>query len=321
MRTVRVMPGRMKANRPNNTAASPRRASAHQFLERTGSTGCPISVLAFVVMEYSFLRFLSSFALLLVALGQEEQVQERQECGQRRRYVGKGRRREDTACTDRLAARQDAVAGQEPVGAGGGIDLHGQRHHVERQDRREQYGRQLDKKGRPNEDAHEEQGQPHMAAKSNDREKPRPKLHRHVARRVLDRVPHLVGRHAHRRYGILAEVALREPYGLATRVVVVGELPSHRLYPNAREVVTVQDHARRLGTRQPARAHLLGVLLVRTPHPKRRGPGDDHPDDHQNYVTENAQRSFLLGKNLPCNAYILLHPYTNEGAESCFWNA
>src|ERR687894_2207157 len=110
MRTVRVMPGRMKANRPNSTAASPRRASAHQFLERTGSTGCPISVLAFVVMKYSFLRFLSSFALLLVALGQEEQIQERQKRGQRSRYVGKSRRREDTTRTDRLAARQDAIA-------------------------------------------------------------------------------------------------------------------------------------------------------------------------------------------------------------------
>src|ERR687894_834047 len=110
MRTVRVMPGRMKANRPNSMAASPRRASAHQFLERTGSTGCPLPGLALVVMKYSFFRFFLSFAPLLFALGQEEQIQERQKRGQRGRYVGKGRRREDTTRTDRLAARQDAIA-------------------------------------------------------------------------------------------------------------------------------------------------------------------------------------------------------------------
>src|SRR5215210_2507339 len=49
---------------------------------------------------------------LLLALAQEEQVQERQERGQRRRYVGEGRRRQHALGTARLAVREDAVAGQ-----------------------------------------------------------------------------------------------------------------------------------------------------------------------------------------------------------------
>jgi hypothetical protein len=57
MRTKRVMPGQAKVRIPKSMAANPRRASAHQFLERRGNTGCPIPALAFVVISYSFLTF------------------------------------------------------------------------------------------------------------------------------------------------------------------------------------------------------------------------------------------------------------------------
>ena len=47
----------------------------------------------------------SRLSVLLLALAQEEQVQECQERGQRRRYVGEGRRRQDTLGTARLTVR------------------------------------------------------------------------------------------------------------------------------------------------------------------------------------------------------------------------
>src|SRR5919112_5307757 len=226
MRAVKVMPGRKNAAKPNNTAKSPRRANSHQFLERTGSTGCPAPALASVVMRTPFSVSFSSLALLLVALAQEEQVQQRQQRRQRRRYVGEGRGREHPLRALGLAAREQPVAGQEPVGAGGGVDLHRQRNHVERQHPQEQDGRELDEelaRGRPHahDDHEDEQRHPNLAAESHDRKEPRPKLHRYVAASVLDGVPALVGRHAHRGYGALAEVALREPDPLPPRVVVV----------------------------------------------------------------------------------------------------
>ena len=52
------MPGHTKASTPNTIAASPLRASTHQFLERTGRTGPPTPALVFVVMNTPFLRFL-----------------------------------------------------------------------------------------------------------------------------------------------------------------------------------------------------------------------------------------------------------------------
>src|SRR5215210_7731383 len=57
---------------------------------------------------------------LLLVLAQEEQVQERQERGQGRCYVGEGRRRKYALGTVRLAAGEYTVAGQKAVGAGGG---------------------------------------------------------------------------------------------------------------------------------------------------------------------------------------------------------
>src|SRR5215217_4730704 len=81
----------------------------------------------------------------LLVLAQEEQVQERQNSGQGSSYVGKGRRRQHPPGAARLASGEDAVAGQKTVGAGGGVDLHRQRHHVEGQHRQEQNRRELDK--------------------------------------------------------------------------------------------------------------------------------------------------------------------------------
>src|SRR5215216_1862349 len=69
--------------------------------------------------------------MALLVLAQEEQVQERQNSGQGSSYIGKGRRRQHPPGAARLASREDTVAGQETVGAGGGVDLYGQRHHVE----------------------------------------------------------------------------------------------------------------------------------------------------------------------------------------------
>src|SRR5918997_758493 len=144
IKAVKVMPGRKNAARPNSMAASPRRASAHQFLERTGSTGCPTPALASVVMCVLLSSVSFCLALLLVTLAQEEQVQQRQQGDQRRRYVGEGRRRQHSPRARSFAAREDTVAGQESVGPGGGVDLHRQRNHVERQHPQEQDGRKLD---------------------------------------------------------------------------------------------------------------------------------------------------------------------------------
>src|SRR5918998_1670519 len=154
------MPGQAKASTPKSMAASPRRASAHQFLARTGSTPRSTGDLtSFVVISTTpFSAFLH--LLLLAALAQEEQIQERQERGQRRGDVREGGRGQDPPGTVRLLPREQAVAGQEVVGAGGGVDLHRQRHHMESQNRPEQDGRQLDEEGRPYEHADEEEGQP-----------------------------------------------------------------------------------------------------------------------------------------------------------------
>src|SRR5215208_1842393 len=59
-RTKRVISGTTKAATPKRMAERPLRARAHQFLERTGSTGLPTSVLALVVMT----SLLSSFHLI-----------------------------------------------------------------------------------------------------------------------------------------------------------------------------------------------------------------------------------------------------------------
>src|SRR5918995_4087745 len=259
-------------------------------------------------------------ATALFVLAQEEQVQERQDSGKGSSYVGEGRRRQHTPGAARLTGREHAVAGQEAVGAGGGVDLQRQRHHVKGQHRQEQDRRELDKElSGPTraayKDTRDEQVHPDLAAESHDREDSCPQLHRQVAASVLDRVPDLVGRHTDRSDGVLSKSTLREPHRLAPRVVVVGKLSGDRLDLHVSKIVAVQNHARRLRTSQPACAHLLGVLLVRAPYPERRGPGDQHPDDHQDYVAK--QQLFLLKKNLSCNAYILLHPYTQGATESC----
>src|SRR5918998_6325552 len=174
------MPGQAKASTPKSMAASPRRASAHQFLARTGSTPRPTGELALLVV-ISTTPFLAYLQLsLLVALAQEEQVQERQERGQRRGDVREGGRGQYPPGTFRLLPGEQAVAGQEVVGAGGSVDLHRKRHQVESQNRPEQDGRQLDEEGRPYEHADEEEGQPDLAAKGNQGEEPRPELHGQV---------------------------------------------------------------------------------------------------------------------------------------------
>src|SRR5215212_7905307 len=60
----------------------------------------------------------------LPILAQEEQVQERQNSGQRRRDVGKGSRRKDPPGAVGLGVREDAIAGQEAIRPGGSVDLH-----------------------------------------------------------------------------------------------------------------------------------------------------------------------------------------------------
>src|SRR5215208_5956838 len=201
------MPGHTKASTPNTIAASPRKASTHQFLARTGRTGLPAPALVFVVMNTPFSVFTyAPPALLLLVLAQEEQVKERQECSQRRSQVGKGSSRKYAPCALGLRAREHAVVGSEIVGAGRGVYLNRQRHNVKRQDRHKQDGRQLEEEGNPYEYAHDEQGQPDLAAKSHHRKEPRPELHRQVAARVLDGVSALVGRHAHSGDGSLLEV-------------------------------------------------------------------------------------------------------------------
>src|SRR5215204_1213884 len=81
---------------------------------------------------------------LLLVLAQEEQVQERQQGCQRRSQNAPG--------ATGLAVREHAVAGENAVSPGGSVYLHRQRHYVERQHRREQDNRELDKeraRGRP----------------------------------------------------------------------------------------------------------------------------------------------------------------------------
>src|SRR5919107_1287127 len=81
-----------------------------------------------------------------------------------------------------------------------------------------------------------------LAAYVHDREDAGPELHRHVAAGVLDGVPHLVGRYADPRDGVLRVVLLGQPDDLAARVVVVRELPGHGLHPHVGQPVTVEDH-------------------------------------------------------------------------------
>src|SRR5215210_4369143 len=61
----------------------------------------------------------------------DQQVEEGQHRRQGRSYVRKGRRGQDPPGASGLRARQYPVARQEPVGAGGSVDLDGQRHYVE----------------------------------------------------------------------------------------------------------------------------------------------------------------------------------------------
>src|ERR687898_934324 len=117
---------------------------------------------------------IEAFSRLLAA--EREQVQQRQQRGERRRDVREGGRREYPLRPIRLSAREDAVAGQEPVGTGGGVDLHRQRHNVERENPGESDDGELDEE---------------------------------LARRLLDGVTDLVGRHANTRDGVAPEVALR----------------------------------------------------------------------------------------------------------------
>src|SRR5918993_5880062 len=65
----------------------------------------------------------------------EQQVEEGQHRCKGRRDVRKGRRGQDPPRASDLGARQNSVARQEPVGAGRGVYLHRQRHHVEGQNR------------------------------------------------------------------------------------------------------------------------------------------------------------------------------------------
>src|SRR5918997_3216097 len=223
------------------------------------------------------------FLLLLAA--QRDQVQQRQQRGERRRNVREGGRREDPLGPVRLTAREDPVARQEPVGAGGSVDLDRQRHNVEEQYAGERDHGELDKelaRCRPHaqDDGQEEQREPKLPREAHYREEPRPELHGQVPARVLDGVPDLVGGHADARYGVAPEVVLREPHDLAPGVVVVGERSRHRLDPHVGEVVAIQDRARRLRPGQAAGRRLLGILAVRAPYPERRGPGDEGAHDH-----------------------------------------
>src|SRR5215203_298042 len=155
---------------------------------------------------------------------------------------------------------------------------------MKRQYRHKQDGRQLDEEGCPNEDAHDEQWQPDLAAKSHHGKEPRPELHRNVARGVLDSVSDLVRSYAHRSYGSVREVVLRESDNLTPRVVVVRELSWHRLDADVGQAVAVEYHARRLGACKTTRTRLLRILRVRTPNPERSDPRNGGPNDHHEYV-------------------------------------
>src|SRR5829696_4441065 len=216
----------------------------------------------------------------------DQQVEEGQHRRQGRSYVRKGRRGQDPPGASGLRARQYPVARQEPVGAGGSVDLDGQRHYVEEQNPEEKYDGHVDKersqraRRATDEEGHDESQGPELAAKVHDREDTGPQLHRHVSARVLDRMPHLVGGHADPGDGTTPEVVFRQPDDLASRIIVVGELSGYRLYPDVRKTVAVEYHARRLGAGKTTRASLLRVLRVRAPHPQGRGPRDEHADDH-----------------------------------------
>src|SRR5215207_8217346 len=60
-------------------------------------------------------------SVLLSAYGEE--VEESEHCREGRRDVREGRRGQDPPRARSLRARQDPVLCQEPVGAGGGVDL------------------------------------------------------------------------------------------------------------------------------------------------------------------------------------------------------
>src|SRR5215207_918327 len=237
------------------------------------------------------------FATRLLA-AQHEQVQQRQQRGERRRDVRERRRRQYALGAVGLAAREDTVAGQDAVGPGRGIDLHRQRDHMEGEDPGEGDHGELDEQASQRrtyaqDDRQKEQRKPELPGEVDYREEPSPELHRQVARGALDGVPALVGRHAHPRDRVAPEVVLRKPHDLAPRVVVVGKLPGHRLDLHVGEVVPVQDHARRLRPGQPAGAHLLGILRIRTPHPERRRPGDEGTHDHHYEITAESHLVLL----------------------------